>query len=125
MRPNNFMLSTGLCGTASFTSSASWFSGVVRASFQVVVSSGSCVGTFQLQGSNDKAFGQPQGVFQPTNWNVIGSSTTVSCSSTATVRSVMMPATELAYEYCRVVFTDGSAAAALGTFNVNAKTDGL
>ncbi len=83
------------------------------------------MGAFRLDGSQDQATGVPAGQFQPTNWNSLGSTSTVVCSTTATAKVFMIPATELCHEYLRVVFTDASAAAALGTFNVRLKSDGL
>lgn len=124
MRPDAFnAITSGLSGTASFTSSAFWVYGVVKISGQAVVSSGSLVGNFTFQFSNDKAIGAFQGQFQPTNWNTIGSTTQIAnCSSSATVKSFMLPQFETSYEYCRVVFTDLSGGAAIGTFNFQVKT---
>lgn len=129
MRPNNYpIVISGLCGTASFASSSCWAMDVVRASFQIVISSGSCVGTFRLEASNDLGYGQPGrpvGNYIPTNWNIVGSVTTVTASSTATLKSFMLPAVETSYQHLRIVYLDGSAGAALGLFDVRANTIGL
>lgn len=124
LRPDNFSIITnGTAGTASFTSSSFWMWGTHRLSGQAVVSSGSLVGTFTLQVSNDKAMGAFQGQFQPTNWNTIGSTTQLlNCSSSATVKSFMFPYTEVCYQYGRVVYTDQSSGAAVGLFNFNMNT---
>lgn len=111
-----------MAGTASFTSSAFYLWDTFRISGQAVVSSGSFVGSFTLQVSNDNAVGAFPGQFQPTNWNTLGSTTILANASTsATVRSFMFPQTELCYTYGRIVFTDLSAAAALGTYNFQIK----
>lgn len=130
MRPNNWQVIVGgVAGTAtSFASSSCWAMDIVRLSYQVVVSSGSVAGTFVVQGSNDKSYGQggvPVGQYIPTNWNTIGSSTTIICSTTATSKVFLAPATEVCYEHVRFVFTDASAGSALGLFDIRAKTLGL
>lgn len=117
---NYAIITNGISGTASFSSSASWGWETFRLSGQCVVSSGSLAGNFQLQASNDKATGAFQGQFQPTNWNTLGSTTMLlNCSTTATVKSFMFPVTELSYQYIRIVFVDNSAGSAIGVFNFN------
>lgn len=127
MLPNNIPIVTGgLTGTASFTSSSVWISKVVRLSSQIVISSGSAVGSFRFDGSDDQApSGQQQAAFTPTNWNPIGSATVVVASTTAGARVFLIPSFETSYEYVRLVFVDGSAASAVGTFNVRIKSQGL
>lgn len=124
MRPDNFTaITNGSAGTASVVSSAIWLYSTVKISGQAVVNAGPLVGTFAFQFSNDKAVGAPPNTFQPTNWNAIGSTTQmVNCSTTATVRSFLLPQFDTSYEYVRVVYTDQSAAAALGSFSFQVKT---
>ncbi len=121
MKVSSFQaITNGTAGTASFVSSAFYMWDTVRISGQAVVSSGSFVGSFTLQVSNDKPVGQFPSQFQPTNWNSIGSTTILANASTsATVKSFMFPQTEVCYSYGRIVYTDGSAAAALGSYNFN------
>lgn len=127
MKVTNFSaIYNGTSGTASFTSSAFWVWDNIKLSGQAVVSSGSLVGTFTLQFSNDKALGSFQNQFQPTNWNTLGSTTQiVNCSTTGTVRSFMIPQFEPCYQYVRVVYTDQSAGAAVGVFSFNINTYSL
>jgi hypothetical protein len=126
MRPNNsIIVSGGNASTASFVSTVIYATDIVRASFQIFVSSGSANGTIQLQASNQQATGAPANQFIPTQWSVVGSSTTVICSSTATIKTFLLPSTELSYEYLRIVFTDSVAAASPGLVNVRMKSIGL
>lgn len=120
MRSTNALIVNQLSvGTASFISSACWTDDVVRASFQVVVSSGTCNGTFVIQGSNDIATGRFQNQFNPTNWNTITSATVV-CSASAG-QSFAILGQDYTFEYLRVQFTAGNGGAALGTVNVRMK----
>lgn len=121
MRPVNFpAITNGVAGTASFTSSSFWLYDCVRLSGQAVVSSGSLLGSFVLQVSNDKATGAFQPQFQPQNWNTIGSSTQLlNCSSSALIKSFMFPYVETCYSYGRIVYNDTSAGAAIGVFQFN------
>lgn len=123
MRVSNFAaITNGVAGTASFVSSSFYLWDTFRISGQAVVSSGSFVGSFTLQVSNDNPVGAFPGQFQPTNWNTLGSTTILAaCSVSATVKSFMFPQTELCYTYGRIVFTDLSAAASLGSYNFNIK----
>lgn len=127
MRPDLFnAITNGTAGTASVTSQAFWLLSTVKISGQAIVTAGPLVGTFTFQFSNDKAVGAPPNTFQPTNWNTIGSTTQmVNCSTTATIRSFLLPQFETSYEYGRVVYTDQSAAAALGSFSFQVKTIAL
>lgn len=129
MLPNNYFLFTnGVCGTSTqLVSTASWLAKVVRGSYQVAVSSGSCVGAFQFQCSNDYNqgyIGNP-GQFAPTNWNSIGSTMTIICSTTATAKVFLTPTSEMCFEYGRLVFIDASGGSAQGVFSARFKGDGL
>ncbi len=126
MRPfNSQFLTSGVTGSGSFSISSSIYAdSIVRASFQFTVSSGSCVGTFQIQGSNDQAVGIPANQFTPTNWSTI-TSASVSCSTTALSKVFMILPIETSYEYMRVQFTDGSAGAANGLVNGRCKGVGF
>lgn len=110
-------------GTASFVSPAVWSYDVVRASFQVVISSGTCNGTFDIQGSNDQAVGKFQNQFEPTLWNTLTSMSVV-CSTSAG-SSFLILQNEYAYEYLRVKFTAGNGGAAQGTATVRMKAFGI
>lgn len=80
-------------------------------------STGTAAGTLQLQVSNDQApSGQALG-FTPTNWSNVGTAVTV----TAGPAVFLIPATELAYEYVRAVYTDSTSGTATGTVSVRAK----
>lgn len=125
MRPSNsLIISNGTSGTASYVSSVVWGWDIVRFSVQVTVGSGSVVGTFQMQGSNDIATGLPPNQFQPTNWNNIGTASVVA-SSSATALSFLIVTTESSYEYLRLRYADSSAGAALGLFNARFKAMAL
>ncbi len=124
MRPNNaLVVNQQSVGTASFISSAFWVQDVVRASFQVVISSGTCNGTFDIQGSNDQAVGKFANQFEPTLWNTLTSMSVV-CSTSAG-NSFFILQNEYCYEYLRVKFTAGNGGAALGTASVRMKAFGF
>lgn len=131
MKPSNIVLfENAVCGTSTLTvSTSTWGYGVVRASVQITVSSGSCVGTFRFQSSNDQAYGQggrAVGNFAPTNWVTIGSSAQIAFSTTATATvQALIPTTETCYEHLRLVFADGSAGAAVGIFSARMTTFSL
>lgn len=126
MRPSNSLIVNGVSNSASFNSSVIWSNDIVRASYQVVVSSGSCVGSFRVQGSNDLATGLPPNQFNPTNWNNIGSSSIISCSVTATAQtSFLVPAFDTGYEYMRVSYVDASGGSANGLVSIRIKAMGL
>jgi len=133
MKVSNIPVINQITGSGSFTSSASSVQQVQKASFQWSLSSGSFVGTMQIQGSNDVAGGgQSLNLFQPRNWNVIGSASTtpaivvVNGSATATTGvSVLVekPTNDLCFEYIRVVVNDTLGdAGARGVFTVRMKT---
>lgn len=121
MRAVNNLIGTGTAGTASFSTNPVWAMDLIRASFQILVSSGSCVGTFVIQASNDQAVGVPAAQFTPTNWVTVGSTASVVCSTTASSKVFLLPSTEFAYEYLRIRYTDGSGAAALGVVQIRMK----
>lgn len=118
-------LISGVCGTATtYASSAIWSAKIVRMSCQVTVSSGTFNGTFNFQASNDFAPGQISnpGLFQPTNWNTLGSITVVA-SVSSTAKSFLIMPNEACYEYLRIQFTDATGGTALGNFNARIKAD--
>ncbi len=120
MRPvNNLVVNQQAVGTASFISPAIWTYDTVRASFQVVISSGTCNGTFDIQGSNDQAVGKFPNQYEPTLWNTLTSMSVV-CSTSAGA-SFFILQSEFAYEYLRVKFTAANGGAALGTATVRMK----
>lgn len=118
----NDQIATSYTASSSTAELAMWASTVFRASFQVSVSSGSLNGTFTLQGSNDMATGKFPSQFAPTNWNNVGGSTSVICSTTVLgVGSFMFGPVETSYEYLRLNFSAGNANAALGLYSVRFK----
>lgn len=118
----NDLIADSFPAQTSSSSCVIWSQKIVRASFQVSVSSGTLSGTFTLQASNDQATGKFPNQFIPTNWSVVGSSTTVIASSTGAAATFMIPATELSFEYLRLVYT---ANAANGIYSVRMKTEGF
>lgn len=123
MRPSNVNVWNGTVGTSTLSvSSAIYAWDIVRASFQVSVSSGTFNGTFNVQFSNDIPVGVHPGKFQPTSWSNI-SSVTVVASVSATTRVFAIQQVETSYNYMRVVFVDATGGAALGvpTVNMHAK----
>lgn len=117
---NQQVVTTLSVGTGSFVSSSFWMADIVRASFQVLVSSGTCNGTFILQASNDQAVGAFQNQFSPANWNSLNSVTLV-CSTTATGQAFYIQPVETCYEYGRIQFTAGNGGAAQGTVTIRMK----
>ncbi len=106
----------------SSISMAMWTSTTFRATLQVTVSSGSLNGTFALQASNDLAIGAPASQFLPTNWNTIGGSTSLICSTTVQGNSsFMLGPIETNFEYLRVNFTAGNSGAANGLYSLRIK----
>ncbi len=126
MRPaNSQFLTGGITGSGSFSISSSIYSDcLVRASFQFTISSGSMLGTFQIQGSNDQAVGIPANQFTPTNWSTI-TSASVTASVSATSKTFMILPIETSYEYMRVQFTDLSSGTANGLVNGRIKGIGF
>lgn len=127
LRISNQAIASNVSNSASFNSSVLWSDSILRASFQIVVSSGSCGGTFKIQGSNDLAQGLPANQFLPTNWINIGSTSIITCSTSAIGSSsvFLIPYTELVYEYVRIAFVDLSGGSANGVVTIRAKTAGL
>lgn len=126
MRPfNTQFLTGGVTGSASFSISSAIYSDcIVRASFQFTISSGSMLGTFQLQGSNDQSVGVPANQFTPTNWSTI-TSASVTASVSTTAKTFMILPIECAYEYIRVQFSDLSGGTANGLVNGRSKGIGF
>jgi len=119
---NSQIVSGGTVGTASFVSSSFWSTDIIRTSFQIVISSGTCNGTFVVQGSNDINRGLPAQMFTPTNWNNLGSVSTLVVSTSAPgAQSFLIPQFECSYEYLRVSFTAANGGAALGLVDVRGK----
>lgn len=109
MRPSNSLISDNqTVNSGGFVSSVIYATDILRASVQIVVSSGTLTGTFRLQASNDRATGATPIQFQPTNWSTVGSVTTVVASLTIVTGAnqvFLMPATEVGYNYLRVIYT--------------------
>lgn len=125
MRPSNSVVFNATVGSAGATiSSAVMAIDIIRASFQVSVSSGSFVGTFQVQASNDIPQGLPPNLFTPTNWSTITSASVVA-SVSLTARSFMILPIETSYNYMRVAFTDASGGTANGVPVVTMNAKGL
>ena len=122
---NSLVIGGGVVGTASFISSCVWAQDIVRCSYHITVSSGTCVGTFTIQGSNDIPVGANYHQFTPTNWTSIGSSSTLVCSATASIKTFMIPSFESCYEYQRVQFTALNGGAGLGTVDIRMKALGI
>ena len=107
MRPVNNALNFGTFYSASLNpasvssqnSIAQWATDIIRASFQVVFV-GAATGSIKMQASNDFAVGLPREQFQPTNWNDVGSSVSVTAAG-----SYLIPEIECSYEYIRLVYT--------------------
>lgn len=130
MRPSNSqIIVNGNTGTAiSLNSVTVWAWDIVRCSVQIYVSSGSSVGSVQLQASNQKAVGLPPNQFIPTLWNNIGSGSSnqaISFCTTATSNVFMLQSIETSYEYLRVVYTDNSGGTAKGLIQANLKAFGV
>lgn len=102
MKPSLTPVLNKVSGSNSFVSSAIYAWGIVRLSHQLVVNSASFSGSVKLQASNDVPTGQFDPYFQPTNWFDIGSST-ITASTTASVRGAISPPLEVCYGYIRAV----------------------
>ncbi len=126
MRPVNDLVISSYPSQTNSVSMQIWANSILRASFQVNVSSGSLNGTFNVQASNDQCVGAMNAVnFQPTNWNTI-TSVTVVCSNTVLgAGSFLISYFEISYEYLRVNYTAGSGGFALGLYNVRMVSKGL
>jgi hypothetical protein len=127
LRPVNDLIVSSVSNSASFSSGVVWANSILRASFQISVSSGSCAGTFVVQASNDQSYGLPANQFKPVNWNTIGSASTIVCSTTAVGSSscFLIPYTETSYEYLKIVYTDLSGGTANGVVSVRMCSKGL
>lgn len=86
---------------------------VLALSVQASFSENTAAGTVKLQASNDfSTAGNLAGTFVPTNWvDIAGATVTVVAGAT-----VLIPKTEVSYNYVRVVFTQTGGA---GTMTVN------
>lgn len=128
MRPSNSLISNNQTTTSgSFVSSIVYATNIIRASVQVTLSSGTVVGTFVLQASNDMANDKAV-QFVPTNWNTIGSVTTVVASTTIVTgvnQSLLMPATEMGYNYLRVIYTGATGHPVTGRCSIRIEAKAL
>jgi len=129
MKPSNYAVWTNATLAQATTSTSTWAYGVVRASYHITISSGSCVGTFRVQGSNDQSYdqgGRPVGSFLPSNWVTLGSTSQLAfCTTAVATIQAFIPAFETCYEHLRLVFADGSAGAAVGVVSARVKTFSL
>lgn len=117
----NDLIASNYPSQTSSVSIPQWSQKLVRASFQVTVSSGTIAGSFAVQVSNDYAVGLPPNQFTPTNWVTLNS-TTVLCSSTATVSTFLLPYAEYSYNYMRLIYT---ASTASGVYSVRMNAQGF
>lgn len=88
------------------------------ASFQAVFGDATAAGSVKLQASND--FDKSGGTmsFTPTHWNDIPSSS----QSVASGATTLIPATILAYQFIRVVFTNSSGGSSTITVTMSARS---
>lgn len=104
MKPNTDIITSNIVvSSAGWVSSAVYAWSIIRASSQVTISSGTVVGTFVMQFSNDLPVAAPPGSFQPANWSNIGSVSTV-VSSTTGAQVYGIPMFETSYGYLRFKF---------------------
>jgi len=124
--PNNCPIAINFPSQTSSATGVIWSQKIVRASFQVVVGSGSLTGTFNLQASND--FAEGNGAFPnqfiPTNWSTVGT-TSVICSSTGANATFLLSSTEMSYEYLRLQYVAGNSGNTPGLYTVRIKSQGL
>lgn len=131
MRPSNSSIivngAVGSANSLTINSVNVWAWDIVRCSTQIYISSGSAVGSVQLQGSNQRALGAPANQFIPTLWNNIGSGSGLSSISvTGSAGSVfMLQSMETSYEYLRCVYTNSSGSLAVGVIQANMKAFGV
>lgn len=86
---------------------------IIAVSALATFSENTAAGTLKLQASNDhSAAGNLAGAFVPTNWvDISGATVTIVAGA-----SVLIPKTEVCYNYIRLVFTRTGGA---GTMQVN------
>lgn len=89
---------------------------LLACSIQAVVSSGSASGTLKLQMSNDQPLSG-----SPTNWSDI-TNATVSVSGAGVIAILI---TDLAYQWIRVVYSDGSSGTATSSMTVHLAAKGF
>lgn len=118
----NDLIMNALPAQTSSSSTVQWSQKIVRASFQVSVSSGSLSGTFTLQASNDQAVGQFPGQYIPTNWTTVGTSTTIVASSTGVNSTFYILPVECCFEYLRLTYASSGAN---GVYSVRMKSEGF
>lgn len=130
MKTQNFLIANNFASTtsASFTSSASWIQQVRSLSWQMTINSGSLNFTsVQLWVSNDIPVGVPAEQFKPTNWFVLGSTTTLTSGSASQIpdwgtNNFGTPSTDVCHNYMRIVYTPGNIGAAIGNYSIRVKT---
>lgn len=117
----------GIATNANIIGIPQWSNGIVRASFQAVVTGSTATGTLQLQVSNDIPIGLPANQFVPTNWTNLGTSVAVAAAGVFFVPAIASNVgyIETCYEYMRVNWTDGSSGANTGTVICRMKSDGF
>ena len=125
MKPVNDLVINAFPSQTSSTSAALWANSILRASFQVSISSGSLTGTFNVQASNDQAIGAPAIQFLPTNWNTITSVTVVCSNTTQGAGSFYIQYFETSYEYLRLSYTAGNGGNTNGVYSVRMVSKGL
>lgn len=106
MKPSNTLIANATVCSGGFNSIVIWSWDIVRCSYQVAITGGTCNGTFTLQGSNDYSNGLTLLHYTPTNWSNIGSSSMIVCSTSAAAFAI--PAQEVCHQYLRVNFTPGN-----------------
>lgn len=122
MRSSNELIANNILSSGTSYSNVCWSNQWVRASFQITCGSGSLVGTFTVQGSNDIAVGTPGSQFSPTNWNSLGSVASV-VSSMAMGSCLMIPSFDTCYQYHRVQFVPANLPN--GWYSIRVESKGL
>lgn len=102
---NQKILSTGNA-TQTLETAAIDASQLYRTSLQFVFSNAGCTGNVYLQGSND--------LISPTHWNNVAN------AAVAAGGNVLIPTTELSYQYIRARFVPTAGAGTLNIF-INAQ----
>lgn len=115
MRQEQIQLVPNGTAAASFTSNAISARELLSCSVQANGTGAGAAGTMKLQASNDPD--SIAGNAQPSNWTDIPSATATIAGAT----SVMIPKTDLCYEWVRVVYTNTGT----GTVGISFKALGL